>query len=242
MVLIYILAFNFMAFTLISNTAKGSVSGAAVTTTAIDTTGANLIIIAVGWYSAGNPAISDSKSNTWTALTIKTNTGSGNNRLWYCVNPTVGTGHTFTNGTGNYSSVAVSAWSGANATPFDVENGAIGAAIVTLATGSVTPGQDNELVIAGISLRGLWGANSDDIVTIDNGFTISNQIPGVGNNRLSVGMAYKVQTTAAAVNPSWSWSHSDSVSVTIATFKVLAASVSTITGISSMTGVSTITL
>lgn len=217
--------------TLISNTAKGAVGGAAVTTDAIDTTGATLLVIAVGWYNgSGAPIISDSKGNTWTALTAQLNANTGDTRLYYSANPTVGTGHTFSNGRANYSSVAVSAWSGAHATPFDVENGAIAAAATSKATGSVTPSEDNELVIAGISLRGSWGAGSDDIVSIDNGFTISNQIPGVGNNRLSVGMAYLVQTAAAAVNPSWSWSHSDSVSVTIATFKAVASSPPPATG------------
>jgi hypothetical protein len=88
-----------MAIALVSSL-TATPGGSGGTTAALDTSGANLLILSVSWYTinTANPStISDSKGNTWTALTRR-NSPSGHfaHRLWYATNPTVGTGHTFT--------------------------------------------------------------------------------------------------------------------------------------------------
>lgn len=187
------------------------------TTGSIDTTGASFLVLNVAWYDPGTaPTISDSKSNTWSALTKQTSTGSS--RLYYCASPSVGSGHTFSaNGTGSYPSIQVLAFSGSHGTPFDQQNGAASAG-ATLATGSITPSEDNELVIAGL----VHGDNLGGAVSIDGGFTAYKNAFSSGNN-MGGGIAYLIQTTATAANPSWSVTTSTQLAATIASFKASAA-------------------
>ncbi len=80
----------------------GGVNGGDTTGTPIDTTGANLLIFGVSYLDGSAPTISDSKSNTWTALTATLPSTSGDIRIYYAKNPTVGAGHTFSaTGTGS---------------------------------------------------------------------------------------------------------------------------------------------
>ena len=60
-----------MAIALVANTFKQSVLGATVTTDAIDTTGANLLIVLVDDFQTDASVLTDSKGNTWTPLTAQ---------------------------------------------------------------------------------------------------------------------------------------------------------------------------
>ncbi len=102
-----------MAFALVANAGSGS-----GTTSAVDTTGADLLVAAVAYFD-GAGTVTDSKGNTWTGLTPAT-PGSGRAcRLLYCVPTSVGGGHTFSTPSG-FGGLCVSAWSGVDtATPFD---------------------------------------------------------------------------------------------------------------------------
>jgi len=191
-----------MAFSLIASVGAGSTNGNNVTTAGITTTGANLIIIGVASYSVNTiETVSDSKSNTWTRLTIYTEgTGGGagaRHTLYYCLAPTVGTGHTFTaSGTTIFPSINVVAFSGAKVTAvFDVENGAAG---FVYQPGSVTPSQNNSLIVTGIHS---WQSSIPN--TINSGFTVSTTQNYIGGQRFGAGLAYLIQSTAAAVNPTW---------------------------------------
>jgi hypothetical protein len=79
------------------------VSSGAVTTPAIDTTGANFIGVYT-WTTFNSGVLSDSKSNTWTELGIPLITHNTIGHLYSCTAPcVVGSGHTFSlanNGTG----------------------------------------------------------------------------------------------------------------------------------------------
>jgi hypothetical protein len=67
-----------MAFALIDSVSVGSTGGGTVTSAAIDTTGADLLVLALSWYDAeAAPTISDSETNTWTALTARDGNHSG---------------------------------------------------------------------------------------------------------------------------------------------------------------------
>lgn len=211
-----------MAYSLIAHTSAQSADGSNVVTSAIDTSGATILVVAVSSFLPGGAVtITDSKGNTWTSLTAHSQT---NNRLClhYAKNPTVGSGHTFTGAASStFPGLAVQAWSGAHTTaPADQENGAATPTASALATGSVTPSQDNELVVSGASFSSMTNT-----LAIDNGFTVSDQAPLVSGQAMGIAFAYKVQTTAAAVNPAWSWSGNDEAAVAIATFKVSAVAV-----------------
>lgn len=210
-----------MAFSLIAHaTARCPSGGTAFTTSSIDTTGANLIIVLIGDHSPNNSALTDSNSNTWTLLTAK----NVEERcvLAYCSSPTVGSGHTFTltpPGAVTYASMEVQAWSGAaSSTPFDIENGAVGLGTTTQQPGSVTPNQANSLVVTGIT------NDNGGSITINGGFTISDSSLKSVFDSTSV-MAYLVQTTATAANPTWTLPSSNPSAV-IAVFKPGAAATS----------------
>lgn len=185
-----------------------------VTSGAIDTTGADLIVIGIAVDGSATPTISDSKSNTWTPLTASTLTVK--TILYYCSNPTVGSGHTFSNtGAFNFCSLCVSAFSGVKTSnPFDQENGATATGVTTVQTGSVTPTEDNELIVTHL------GFNAAGLPTsIDSSFIETNDAEfGAANNYGST-MAYIVQTTAGSVNPTWTRTGTGAQATRIATFK-----------------------
>lgn len=205
--------------TLLSNIDAGGTSNT-VTTGAIDTTGATLIVISVNYNTGNTPTISDSKGNSWTALTAHAAAGSVTNQLYYTIPTSVGSGHTFSNtGSGNFSTISVTAYTGtAAATVFDQENGANSTSATTLQTGSVTPSQNGELIVAGL------GFNQNGIPTsINSSFTQVDSEEFSSGNHYGGSDAYIVQGTAGAVNPTWTRTNSGaSMAVSIATFKATA--------------------
>lgn len=206
---------------LLTHTAAGSTTSNNVTTTGIDTSGANLVVIAVTGYGGTAIAPTDSKSNTWTGLTLQVTTGTARSRLFYCSPCTVGSGHTFTiTTTGGYPSLAVASFSNILASsPSDVETGAITNSGTTLSTGSITPSQNNELIVSGIAAGATGDPDGGVAKTIGAGMAIIDQVLYGGGTHLSGGLAYKVQTAATAINPAWSWAATSDAAVTIASFK-----------------------
>lgn len=209
-----------MAFALIIDTIKASADAANVTTDAKDTTGANLIVLSLGSYAGSlRPTISDSKSNTWTALTDYTDTGVAiRQTIFYCLNPTVGSGHTFTaNSATAYPTLGMSAWSGADSYDSQ-ENGAHTTTVQVLSTGSVTPSANGALLVTGLAFYALNGTRA-----IDNGFTILGSVDYSVGFSDGGGHAYKIQGTAAAINPQWdAGAQESSMAVSIAVFKASA--------------------
>lgn len=205
-----------MAYSFKISTSKGATDTQTALTSAVDTSNSNLIVIFGSDYAIGTAVgIVDSKSNTWTQLTTRTTTTLSRIQTWYCFNPVVGTGHTFTlsGNSGQYPSVAVAAFSGALTAPFDQQNGATTLVASSLATGSVTPTLNNELVITGL-------ASESASPAIDNGFSIV-EVVAYSASAFGVALAYKLQTTAVAVNPTWSSLGASDGSAEIATFKTL---------------------
>lgn len=199
--------YSYAAASIVAETDAANVGGGGVTTSAIDTAGANLIVIATGISGA----ISDSKGNTYTQITA----GDPGCRLWYCANPTVGSGHTFTiDGTSNFSPIAVQAFAGAHASPLDnnTVNSAVG---TTVQPGSITPSVNNCLLVAAMS-------NPSAALTttsIDSGFTQTCDRGFVGSNSYGIAMGYLSQTTAGAVNPTFTVNASSTNVAAMAAFK-----------------------
>lgn len=206
-----------MAFGTPTSTKKQSTNNTSVTSDAIDTTGYDLIVIGITSTVNAPGTPTDSKSNTWTALTRID--GSVDAQFWYCINPTVGSGHTFSTSTsGSYPSIFVLAISGAAAAGFDQQNGSTTTA-TTIQPGSITPSEDNELIVT--------LCTNDDVsntLSINGGFTIAQQAVTVAFQAEGGGLAYLIQTTLAAANPTWSWGgSSEAVSTVIASFKAAGA-------------------
>lgn len=206
-----------MAFALVNSisAALGSNGG---TTGTIDTTGADLLVVHVGKFDgstggASGGTLSDSKSNTWTALTPQDGTDAVS-RIFYCENPTVGTGHDFTFGnTSSFSSIEVLAFSGAKvAGSYEAENGATGSG-TSLQPGSVTPTENGALIFTGKC----WNASITGL-SINSSFTLQEEEPYGGGTNMGSAAAYLIQGTAGAINPTWSWTTSVSAAATIAVF------------------------
>lgn len=195
--------------------AAGSSNNNTVTTAPVDTSGADFLVAIVSDYSAGSRAVvTDSKSNTWNALTSTQSGANARNTIWWARPTTVGSGHTFTaTGTGTFPTIDVLAFSGSAVSPFDQESGAVQAFGTSVQPGSLTPPQNDCLVVTGFTADAAAGS-----LACSGGFTISTNV-GVSGNHERGALAYLIQTTAAAVNPTWSWSPNTTAAVRQATFK-----------------------
>lgn len=195
------------------------------TTSAIDTTGANLLVACVSSHATASetPTISDSKSNSWIAAEESLETSGTHMRLFYSVPTAVGTDHTFTvNGAGTMASIYLTAWSGAASTPLDRTAGDGGDG-TSMPPGAVTPTQDNELLISCLTNSGDPSHNNR---TIDGGFTLAAEQLGWDETNFTTALAgaYLVQTTAATSNPTWTYPSNTTANAVIATFKTSVAS------------------
>ena len=178
------------------------------TTSAVDTTGADLIVAFVASYN-DTPTPTDSKGNTYTALTLRSGGSDANvkGRMFFCAAPTVGTGHTFTTSSSAVSS-AYLAFSGSAASPLDQQSTA-----AATQPGSVTPTENDELLVC------CYGdASSANPTAINSSFTLEVTIAGQSSIQ-PLGAAYLIQTSSAAVNPTWTVSNIYSAVSCIATFK-----------------------
>lgn len=205
---------------LLSSVATGGTTNG-VTSGSIDTTGANLLVVSVSWYAAGGADVqtgqlTDSKGNTWTQLNLAgtISTSISANRLFYCYGGTVGTGHTFTVSQSNsYPAIAVMAFSNVAASPLDQQSQGDAPATSTVQPGSITATQANALLITACT----WDGGT---ASVGSSFTdLVSAAPSSGNN-MGAAMACRVDTSAAATNPTWTKTGAVSwMAASIASFK-----------------------
>lgn len=177
------------------------------TTSGVDTSGAKIIVL---WSASGTGVtISDNKSNTWTPLTSGSLSGTVGT-FYYCNNPIVGSGHTFTT-SGAFGSIFMQAFSGSIGI-FDVENGNTVTGTTTT-TGSITEGFNNELVVIGVAVGGSANTITNSIGNITNNIN--------SNTGVSYGgcMAWIIETNATSRNNTWNWISSTAAVARIASFK-----------------------
>ena len=170
-------------------------------TSTADTTGAKCIVAAVVTYEQTPPvAPTDSKGNTFTPHPDGPQYGPGGGvyiYLFVCSNPTVGSGHYWTLGnSGGFPGMVVAWFDTYTNVAIDGHSKSYGN--TGAQAGSVTPSTDGQLIIAAL------GALSS---AIDSGFTVADQIDDDPGNSVGVTIAYKEQSTAAAINPAWSWTN-----------------------------------
>jgi hypothetical protein len=223
-----------MAYALVANTIKSSADATGVVSDAINTTGANLLILALASNDAATEnTISDSKSNTWSPLTAPA--GAIRTRFFYAASAIVGTLHTFTasNVATSFPAIAIAAFSGAKATsPFDVENGSSAVAVTTIQPGSVSPSENNELLVTAYSHQ-----QNGNPVAVNSGYTITDQVQLVPALAFGLALAYLIQTSAAASNPTWTNNDTFTGSAIIATFKAPSTAPSTSNRLLALIGV-----
>lgn len=201
-----------MAYALVTHASAASPFGnIAAVTSAIDTSGATLLTAVVSNISSDSTTLTDSKGNTWVPLTRISAGGGSSIQIYYCASPIVGSGHTLTGTPAGsaYASIAFESWSGSHATPFDVENGNN----VSGTPGSVTPSVDNCLVVQAVSHQSASSSITGTYTVVDNQAI-------VGGTAYGISVAYLIETTATATNPTWTTSNPVT---TVAVFKPGAA-------------------
>lgn len=202
-----------MAFATIA-AANGQGNGTTATTSALNSTGAGLAVAVI--THRGTVAVSDSKSNSPWTLAKSSTDGTNLVDIYYCILTSVGSGHTFTAGSSTAPSIDVQVYSLASAAvQVDQTNSATGSAS-TIATGSVTPGSTNQLIVAGAFV----GGSGHSVSSVDSGFAIAAQGTGDANNFGSA-LASIIETSVVAKNPTFTMSTTDTVLAAIATFKEL---------------------
>lgn len=187
-----------MAVTVLATALKGGPSGGA-TTPAINTTGANLLVITVSWYAPGTtPVVSDTKSNIWVPLK-QTGAGDQKCQIYYSINPVVGTNHVFfADGSGSNPVLRVIAASGAHSNPVVGQDGRASATGFTNNPGPVLPPVAGCLIVTGLAF------GVDPSATIDQGFNAAYMGFSGGVNTAGAG-AYLEPLTRYAVDPQWVW-------------------------------------
>lgn len=200
-------------YSLVANT-FASANSTGGTTPDINTSGATKIFVCLGSFSA-IPTPTDNKGNTYTQVKASTSAGGYFSSIWVCLSPTVGTGHHFTTSQAStFGNISVLAFSGGGTGATDVTSANQGGGITTIQPGSITPTTDNQLIIC---------AYNGGVVTtmlINSGFTISDQGNSSAGAEQTAG-SYLVQTTAGAVNPTWSETSpgANTMGTAIASFK-----------------------
>lgn len=191
-----------MSFSLIAHTtARNTSTSGDCTSGAIDTTGASWIVIGAGANSSdgsqgGSDAdigtISDSKGNSYTPLSRQS--FFQNERLFYCLNPIVGSGHTFTSTAGAGQVLAIAAFG--DVATFDKSNGDATRSNSGTA-GSQSPTAASSMFVAVCAGR----TGFSQPTAIDSSFTITD-IVNISGSSTSVALAYKLSSSAE--NPAWS--------------------------------------
>lgn len=183
-----------MSYALVAHDKVGSPD----TSSGVNTSGADLLAAFVTyWHNAAAPSFSDSYGNTWVPILTEVNANGERGSLYYVANPTVGSSHTISvSNAGNSGGATFAAFSGAHATPLDQASSDGGTQ-----PGSVTPSENNELLV---SAFGAGDGAAPGPFTPDGGFTVTDYIDYVFFGTEPNALAYLIQTTAAAANPSWS--------------------------------------
>lgn len=215
-----------MSFALLAHNLV-TASTSTVTSSAIDSTGAGLIYVAVSYHHATQGgSVADSAGNTYTLALSRFDTNANWIDVYYCLNP-INSGSltaTFTQpASGANADIMISAFSGT--AQFDQTASNASSATTSIQPGSITPPANNGLVLS----TGAWRNGPLGSLT---GMTL---LDSSGS-----GSAYSIQTTAAAINPTWTVSTSAFMASTSISF-LPAASTSKMTGVASITGISAVT-
>jgi len=139
------------------------------TTSAIDTTGANFLVVACHYFYTDTMTVSDNKGNSWYPLiSYGVSEVAGYVKIFYAYNAIVGTNHTFSCNSQSFIGITASAYSGVLSTsdPLDTSNGNTITGSNIIQTGGITPSQTGELVISAWS----GGDSNESSVSVNSSF------------------------------------------------------------------------
>ena len=185
---------------LLAHTSASVAGSAPISTPAIDTTGATLIVIGmVNVITDLAGLLSDSAGNTWTLKTAIIGTASRFFQFAYCINPTTSGSHVFTLSGGNcfYPGLAVLAFSNTPAASFvAISTGADFGAGTTGQPGSITPSNANNLLVT-------YCVGDLDTSAVVNGVFHPAAEVMLKTTKLGACLAYAIQAAATTQNPTW---------------------------------------
>jgi hypothetical protein len=211
-----------MPATLVAHTSAGGTSGS-VTSTAINTTGANMIVLGVVFDGGGNPTITDSMGNSWTGL-ANHDSGSSfnfpqNNTLWYCLNPSTSATHTFSvNGANRAPALFVQAFSNIIGYTGSFAGDGTGTGTVVHTGVVALQSVNNSLAVTVLGVDRVVG------FSIDLGFTVVDTLDFLSGNHYGGAMANLITANTGTINPTWTTSISASKGTTIVVFSTVAVS------------------
>jgi hypothetical protein len=211
-------------WTLVNHVATPSGSGASpLVSAAVNMTGVKLFVVCVEYYVGAStpPTLSDSQSNTWS---IRTQYNGANSSIafYYLISPSVSSTQTITLTTGGgatnfFGQGQIMGFTEAGTPTIDSPLTSATGTTTTIQPGSRTPAQINSLIVT-CNGDGYTGTTS---VTSPAGFTTVDGTPNGGSN-VGGWNAWAQQTTAVAVNPTWTATGSASAADNNASMAVFA--------------------
>lgn len=176
------------------------------TTSAINTTTSNLIVLSYGFQAiATGLSVSDSPGNTYTSAI--SNTGSPPDtasNMDYKISPTTSASHTFTfNATAAFGWLTVLAVKDNSGIPSTTgtPTQACASATTTVSPGSLTPATNHSLVVSNVVYNDTTGGSGT--LSVGSGLTIDQSLLQVASNHYAGAQAYLDQSPTAAINPTW---------------------------------------
>ena len=172
--------------------------------------------------SAGSYTIADSISSIYATLTAYSVGGATATAQFYYAIPTssnISTTFTVSTAGSAFLTSYIAVFGGTRTATLPLESGSPqgnSGTSLPIQPGSVTPLLNGDLVVT--SLAFFPGTT----VSVNNGFTITDQLPGVSGTNFGGALAYLVQATAAAINPTWSLSTGTAATQSAATIAVFA--------------------
>ncbi len=207
-----------MAYSVLGHALYGLGQNGGTSSPSFDSSGANLLVLAVSSDNAVTLVagdISDSTSNTYTRVGGTYTSGTVRINTFYCVNPNVSASHTFTvTKTNCYSEIAVIAASGAHASPLDLEDGGNSVVSPTSPATGITPSVDNCLVVSAFAESVNGGS-----VTGPAGYSTPDLGDSFNSIEFGLGLCYQIQTTATFTKPAWAETGSLSSATQVVSFK-----------------------
>ena len=200
-----------------------------LTTAAVDTTGADLIVATVTNDSSAGLAFSDNKGNSYSLAFGPTQNGTGDFvAIYYCKPTTVGAGHTLTGtatAASNFMTISAACYSGiAASTPLDKTASATGSGTALDSGNTATTAQADELIIGGGTVSG----GSTVTWTAGSGFTLRSHVDAASVGGVSY-VEDKIVAATGAYNAPITSSLSGTWLAAVTTFKGLVANGPTIT-------------
>ncbi len=173
------------------------------TTNTVDCTGATLLVVnaaTLNGISGGVPT--DSQSNAYGSTGASCNSPFSQACLYFLYSPSVSSSMTFTlPGTSLFGAIEVIGFSGTSGTVEEsVAEGTAATATTCQTASALTPSTNNQVIVSGFYATNDGGGAT---YSIDSGMTITDFDPFVTGTSEGGGVAYKVQTTATAIQPTW---------------------------------------